>query len=354
MSADLAAAMRPFAEPIIYDNVYTDDQYRRLIEAVRREGPWELVLAQHFASAEELIATMSGMIPEGVTPTFDMFVTAVFRGYLAMNGACLYPELEDCFYNSDFLARVRSYWKADYARPDELLFNIQGPSHCLDPAHIDGASFRGITLKNTPVWLMNTMGKSGLFKRWMLKKAQVISWFYPGEIGGGFTYWPEGPQAQPKRIATPMWNRGVIVQNDVMYHRGESNGPLDQRHPQGLAFNSLFGADPAVGDGWQITTDGKVIQRIPASETRFLVHWNAEVYEDLAELKKVMDQTDNLTHEQVFDLFIKDLRTRGLQFEMPSDPLHDRDFIRLLSNTYDLGTPRFYPADAPGPQQQAA
>jgi hypothetical protein len=354
MSIDLAAVIQPIAEPVVFDNVYTNDQHRRLIDVVRRNGPWKLILAQHFASAEEVIATLSGAIPEGVTPTFDMFVTATFRGFFAQNGTCLYPELDDCFYNSDFLARARAYWNADYAKPEQLLFNIQGPSHSFDPAHLDATSFRGITIKNTPIWLMNTMGKSGLFTQWMLKKAQVIAWFYHGTIGGGFTYWPQGPLAQPKRLAAPMWNRGVVVQNEMMYHRGEANGPLDMRHPQGLAFHSLFGADPAVADGWQITTDGNVIQHIPASEMRFLVHWGAEVYQDYDELKKVMDRSDDLTHEQVFDIFIQDMRARGLTFDMPSDPLHDRDFVRLLSTTYDLGTPRFYPSEAPGPHQQAA
>lgn len=349
-----ATVIKPIAEPIVFDNVYSNDQHRRLLDVVRRNGPWKLIIAQHFASGEELIATMSGAMPEGVEPTLDMFVTPSFRGYFAENGACLYPELDDCFYNTEFLTRTRAYWKAEYAKPEQLLFNIQGPSHSFDPAHLDGTSFRGITTRNTPIWLMNTMGKSGLFNQWMLKKAQVIAWFYHGAIGGGFTYWPDGPQAQPKRLPAPMWNRGVVVQNEMMYHRGEANGPLDMRHPQGLAFNTLWGADPEVADGWQLTTDGKVIQRIPASETRFLVHWGAEVYQDYAELKKVMDQSDDLTHEKVFDTFIQDMRARGLTFEMPSDPLHDREFIRLLSATYDPGLPRFYPADAPGPHQQAA
>jgi hypothetical protein len=151
-----------------------------------------------------------------------------------------------------------------------------------------------------------------------------------------------------------MWNNGVLVQAEMMYHRAESNGPLDMRHPDGLAFNSLFGADPEVSDGWQITTDGKVIQRIPANETRFLVHWSADVYEDYAELKKTMDHSDDLGHDQVFDIFIKDLRARGIKFEMPSDPLHDAAFVNLLTQTYDVGTPQIYPLEAPGPQQMHA
>ena len=88
---------------------------------------WTLILAQHFKSAEELIATTAGMVPEGVTPTLDMFLSPVFRGYFSYGGVCIRPEIEDCFYNTKFLALVRDYWKAEYAEPEGMLFNIQGP-----------------------------------------------------------------------------------------------------------------------------------------------------------------------------------------------------------------------------------
>ena len=354
MVHDIAETLRPIAEPVVLDGVYSDDQHRRMVDVVRQNGPWSLILAQHFKSAEEVVATLSGAMPEGVELSFDMFLTPVFRGYFAKNGTCLYPEIEDAFYNSRFLEMARSYWGAKYARPESMLFNIQGPAGSHDPAHLDATSFRGITMKNTPIWLMNTMNKSGLFAHWLHRKAQVITWFYQGRIGGGFTYWPAGPLEQPKRLAAPMWNRGVVVQNEMMYHRGESNGPEDMRFPRGLAFNSLFGADPASSGDWQITTDGRAIQTVPPEETRFLVHWGAEIYMDMDELKVVMDGTDDLSHERVFDMFIADLRARGLTFPMPTDPMADVAFIRLLTKTYDVGTPRIYPAEAPGPQQAAA
>jgi len=351
---DIASTLRPVSEPRILEGVYSADQHRRLVEVVRREGPWKLILAQHFNSPEEVVATVSGSMPEGVELSFDMFLTPNFRGYFAQNGTCLYPEIEDCFYNSAFLEHARSYWGARYARPEMMLFNIQGPSGSHDPAHLDATTFRGITMKSTPIWLMNTMTKSGLFKHWQHRKAQVITWFYRGGIGGGFTYWPDGPLNQPKRLAAPMWNRGVLVQNEMMYHRGEANGPEDMRFPAGLAFNSLFQADPNRADDWQITTGDRLVQNIPAGETRFLVHWSAEIYMDIDELKVVMDGTDDLTHERVFDIFVTDLRSRGITFPIPSDPLTDVSFIRLLNQTYDVGTPRIYPAEAPGPRQAAA
>ncbi|MDX2276654.1 MAG: hypothetical protein NW206_14475 [Hyphomonadaceae bacterium] len=354
MPADIANVLRPVAEPILVDDVYTADQHSRLLDVVRRNGPWPMIIAQHFDSPEALVATLSGALPAGVTPTFDMFLTPTFRGYLAQNGACLYPEIEDAFYNSRFLELARGYWKAKYATPSYMLFNIQGACDSMDPAHLDATSFRGLNHQSAPTWLCNTMAKSGLFTRWMKKMCQVITWYYESGPGGGFTYWPEGPMGQPKRLAAPMWNKGVVVQNEMMYHRGEANGPADQRKPKGLLFESMWQADPASADGWLITSNGEVIQKVPAKEMRFLVHWNAEVFADLGDLKQNLDHTDDISTDQVFDIFIKDLRARGVQFEMPTDPLRDPVFIALLNRTYDVGTPRIYPQDAPGPQQIAA
>lgn len=144
----------------------------------------------------------------------------------------------------------------------------------------------------------------------------------------------------------------MVVQNEMMYHRGEAGGPAATRFPKGLAFESLFGPDPESSDGWQITNDGQVVQKIPAGETRFLVHWSADIYTDYDELKRVMEHTDDLTHEHVFEIFIADLRARGHRFELPSDPLRDCEFIKLLTQIYDLGRPRTYPVAAPGPHQQ--
>ena len=162
---ELSDVLRPAAPPREIDNVYTEDQRERLLDVVRTEGPWKLIIAQHFASADELIATMSGVFPEGFTPSLDLFLTPTFRGYLANYGAVLYPELHDCFYNERFLEMAKSYWNAEYAKPQLMLFNINGPCANRDPGHLDSPSFRGVRHENAPTWLCSVMGKSGLFRR---------------------------------------------------------------------------------------------------------------------------------------------------------------------------------------------
>ncbi len=347
----LSSIFRPVAEPRIIENAFTPDQHARMLQAVRENGPWSLILAQHFKSPEEVIATTSGSIPEGFTPTWDMFLSPVFRGYFAQASTALYPEIEDCFLNSKFLDLVRGYWGAAYATPENMLFNIQGPCSAGGSPHVDATRFRGVSMHNSPVWLMNTMVKSGLFKHWQARKAQVISWYYKGQVGGGFNYWPDGPQGQPKQIQAPMWGRAVVVENEMMYHAAESNGPSHLRRPEGLAINSMMQADRNDAGAWQITTDGQVIQNVPEDEFRFLIHWGADIYMDYAELKRALDHSDDITHDQVFDMFIKDLRSRGLEFEVPTDPMADKAFIGLLTRTYDPGVPSIFP---PEPEEKLA
>jgi hypothetical protein len=343
---DLSDVLRPASPPKEIHDVYTDGQRELLLDVVRTNGPWKLIIAHHFASAEELIATMSGAFPEGFEPSLDLFLTPAFRGFLANYGAVLYPELHDCFYNARFVELAKGYWKADYAKPQMMLFNINGPCANRDPGHLDSPSFRGVRYENAPTWLTSVMGKSGLFQDYLIKMAQVITWFSL-DPDSGFTYWPEGPHNPPQRVLPPVYNRGVLVQNEMMMHRGEANGPIDRQIPAGLAFDTVFTGDPADCDWWLLKNGDDVIARHHTDELRFLVHWSAEVFSDYDELKKNMEGSDDLTIEQAIDTLVKDVNAQGIKLAMPDDPLHDTEFICTLNAAYDLGGPSSYPEEAP-------
>src|SRR5438067_10489123 len=199
---ELSDILRPAAPPREIDHVYTDDQRERLLGVVHDHGPWKLIIAQHFASADELIATSAASMPEGVTPQLDWFLTPTFRGFYANYSATLYPEIHDCFYNAKFLELAKSYWNAEYAKPQMMLFNINGPCGNTDPGHLDSPSFRGVRYENSPTWLCSVMGKSGLFRPWLLKMAQAITCF-SSDRRSGFTHWPDGPLAAPMRLSPP-------------------------------------------------------------------------------------------------------------------------------------------------------
>jgi hypothetical protein len=190
------------------------------------------------------------------------------------------------------------------------------------------------------------MGKSGLFQDYLIKMAQVITWFSL-DGGSGFTYWPDGPLKAPQRLLPPVFNRGVVVQNEMMVHRGEANGPLDQQTPAGLAFDTVFTGDPADRDQWLLKNGDDVIARHQTDELRFLVHWSAEVFSNYDELKKNMDGSDDLTIDRAIDMLVDDVHKKGTRLDVPAEPLHDPAFIGALNAAYDLGGPASYPDEAP-------
>jgi hypothetical protein len=327
--------------------VLAPGQLEIVLDLIRRQGPWDLIVKHHFRSLEELVATTSGGRPLAPNASLDSFLTPTFRGFFAADGVCLYPEAEPIFYDRRFLAWARGFWSARYCQPGKILFNVNGPAWNADPGHLDSPRFRGLGIANTPIWLLSVMGKSGLFQPWAIKLAEVIVWFQRDAESGGFTYWPDGPLAPPRRLAPPLWNRGVVTHNTAMYHRGESNGPTEQRaNPKGLCFDSTFSGDPAERDRWILRSGEQVIARYTTDQLRVLVHWDAELYTDLADLKKHADHLDDLTVERAFEIFASDLRAKSVSFELPSDLLRDPGFIALLAQTYDVG-PSSYPAEAP-------
>ena len=330
----LNTILRPVAAPRVLDGVYSDDQYGRIVDVIKRNGPWPTITAHHFDTVEELMATSNGGMPENLDLTLDDIATAHFRGILGKDSIPFFSELEDCFYNSRFLELVREYWGAQYARPTLMLFNLCGPHHSGLNAHLDAVTFRGIRIENSPVWLQNVMGRSGLFTDHLVKMAQVITWWYRGE-NGTFTYWPDGPLGQPKVLDHPLWNKGVVVQNELMFHRGDPIGRFDSPPIRNLKHRSMLDYDDDA-DVWHITTDGDPVHTYQPEDMRLLVHWNAEVYTDMTEAKKVMDHTDDLSIEEAIGRLLQDMRAKGMVVAEPSDPLHDKDFMRALMATYTI------------------
>jgi hypothetical protein len=344
---EISRRLRPVRSPRPVDDVLDRDQVATVLELIRRHGPWDLILKHHFRSLEEVVATTSGGRPLDAGASLDSFLTPTFRGFFANGGVCLHPEAEPILYDRRFMAWAREFWRARYCQPMKILFNVNGPAWNRDPGHLDAPRFRGMGLVNTPTWLLAVMGKSGLFRPWAIQMAEVIVWFQRDPVGGGFTYWPDGPLAAPKRLAPPFWNRGVVTHNTAMYHRGESNGPIERRaNPSGLTFDSTFCGDPDDPDQWQIRTGDEVIARYATDELRLLVHWDAELYTDLADLKRHIDHLDDLAPDRVFETFLTDLRAKGVAFDVPSDPMHDPRFVEILARTYDVA-PSSYPAEAP-------
>ena len=105
--------LRPISPPRVLEGVYTDDQHERMLEVVKRRGPWKTITSQAFKSVDELVATSNGGAADKTqAASLDDIASGHFRGRFAQDSVCLYPEIEDCFYNATFLEHARQYWHA--------------------------------------------------------------------------------------------------------------------------------------------------------------------------------------------------------------------------------------------------
>lgn len=338
--------------PRLVPDMYTSEQQDRLFGVLREKGPWRSIAAQTFSSAEQFLAVAGGGAQPGQADLrLSDLITPTFRGYFAQQAVALHEEVQDIFYSSRLLELVKNMFGARYALPAQFFFNLRAPARSLDAGHFDPQSWRGMDMMRPPVWLAAVMAKSGLFDRWEVRTGQVITYYYPSAEDGGFTYWPDGPAAAPARFAAPFWNDAVVVHNPRMFHRGEASGPRDRRaNPDGFSLDSVIEADGP--DTWAIKNGEQVLATYPEREMRFLFHYGARVFDDLDELSRYYDHTDDLTEEIIFDILIHDLRSRGIAFAEPSDPLNDDAFVAVLKDAYAI-SPTSYPAEAPVDQVPA-
>lgn len=334
----------PVVPPRLIRDIFTREENAALFHVLRSKGPWQLIAAIYFKTAEELLAVSSrGSDAGGLAPTLEDFLSLAFRGFFGNNGLPYHEEIHEVFYSRKLLNLVKGLHGAQYGAPYLFQFNIQGPSGGYDPGHFDGRSWRGLDPTNMPAWLGSVMAKSGLFDAWEVKAGQVISYYYPSDIDGGFTYWPNGPDKAPERFAPPFWNSGIVTDNQHMFHRGEACGPRDKRRlPEGTTMQSLLAADGETG--WRVTTGDQVVARFGESDMRILFHYSAHVFTDMADLKRYYDHTDDLDRDMALGMLVDDLKRRQVDFAEPSDPLNDPAFIAALTRTYAVSPSGYHPA----------
>jgi len=324
--------MTPVVPPKVMQDVFTPDETATLFSVLRTNGPWPQLLSHHFENAEQLFATSGGKRP-GKDKLSD-YLTPVFRDYLADAGIVFEHEVHEIFYSRRLLELVKGMHGAAYASPRSFLFNITTPSEAGSGAHFDGCAFRGMDPTNSPIWLLSVMAKSGLFDSYEVKSGQVVTYFYDLDIDGGFTYWPDGPDAPPQHIAAPWWNKGILTDNQRMFHRGESSGdPSLRAKPDGLGLDSSI---EAIDGGWAVKNGDEVLAEYENRQVRILFHYSANVYRDKDELIKVKDHADDLTADRVIDVLLDDARRRGTPIEAPSDRLSDPEFIKAISTVYAM------------------
>jgi hypothetical protein len=123
------------------------------------------------------------------------FASPWFRSTWAVDGEAVDAPSRALLYDERFIAAARRLYGAEVVRPSTLIVNLMGPMPVGVP-HVDTPTFRGLKRGEVPVWLLVTMGASGLFERWAVRVAGAITWFYD-RSDGEFEYFPTASTSRP-------------------------------------------------------------------------------------------------------------------------------------------------------------
>lgn len=254
-----------------------------------------------------------------------------FRYFWYKNGQALVPEAQPFFENERFIEASKQAFDAEVIRPQTLFMNVSAPMQPGRP-HFDLCRFRGISEANNPLWLHTAMHHSQLFMHWAILQSTALVWFFPGP-GGGYQYWANGPYEASETVESPLWNVGLVTDNDFMFHRAEGVGRQDRWiAPRTIGGDSKLHLTPE--GRWQIRDDKRLFYTFNEASLRFFVIWKALVFKTAADAEAYDNHTDDLALDQVWDMFAEDFASRGEKLDIPADPLKDRLFREKLLTAY--------------------
>ena len=242
----------------------------------------------------------------------------------------IFPGAEDVFRNPNFIEAARENFRAEVIQPLAMMTNFNAPAPAAPP-HLDLPFFRGAHQREVPLWMLAPMGYSGLFQRWAIPVASVITWFYSGE-GGEFEYWPDGLDAPSVKVASLSSNQGVVADNEYMYHRVCQIGRDEQFLPGNeIPYEAML---ERTGSGWRITAGETTLGDYESGEIRASVLWKAYCFRDQAEADAFTRGADRLTPALIVEFFQRDLKSRGVRLDDP-ETLEGQDaWSRTVRETY--------------------
>lgn len=300
-------ALRPSgirSTPVRMDRVFEEPD--RLLELVRSLAPYPTVGAYY-----------NGGIAIGDTRDPPWFL--------------LEPEVDWLIHNPHWISAAHQAFNAEIVRPIRCVVNLNPPAPA-GPPHLDLPVFRGFSAPEFPIWLLMSMGRSQLFFDWLVPLASGVAWFWRGQ-GGEFEYWPEGLSGQVKRESAPLWNIGVMSDNEVMWHRVAAIGTPERQaeHPDGVAGTAKM---HWLGSGWEARDEDRFVARYSPEEVRVSLVWKGYVFKDEAHLASFEDRSYDLDLDQVLGIFSDDLLARDLPPPQSADILGDPVWRRVLEETY--------------------
>lgn len=322
-----------FEPPVYFDHVLDDpDLVRRLVEA---NGPY-FPVQRYIANAAEYRA-LSG------SGAREMIVAPNFRGDWAYDRP-LIDGVEPLFEHAGFHEAAAKLFDAEIVEPFSLYSNItwQLPFD-QGVGHTDVPEFRGFDRTRHPTPLLSVMGHSRLFEAERVSIATAVAWFYEGE-DGGFTYWPDGPDAPPRVHEGRIYNTALEADNERMFHRVRPVGPPRLGMATGLTLDTRL--EHRGGEQYAIVGEDGVVAEPTWDALRISISWKARVFRDAEALRLYRDHSADLTPEEVFRRFDADLERRGIACPRSADPERDPAVMDVLAATYVRAPTVFEPIAA--------
>lgn len=234
-----------------------------------------------------------------------------------------------------YLRAARDFYGADVVLPHSVYVNVMAAIERSGPAHTDNPRFQGRDRSNTPMWLLRVMFWSGLFDRWAIPQATAIWWMNDVE-GGGFLYWPEGPDAPPHEHVGRVANTALVGDNHGMFHQVAAVGPFDRGTLRVTPRAELSPARDGSGD-WVVRDRGAERFRAPLARYRVSVLWKADVYRDEADRRR--RTADRLSLEDAAAILDRDLAARGARVRVDPERLEDPALAAAVQAVYPEPVP---------------
>lgn len=250
-----------------------------------------------------------------------------FKAYWAVSGRALLREVEPLLRDARLVDAAAQCFGAEIIRPQSLMVNLFAPMPAT-AVHLDMPHFRGAPARTHAPALLYAMGRSGLFERWAIRVASALVWFHEG-LGGAFEYWPEGPDRPSRLEAPPLWNVGLLADNDRMFHRTQALGPPEAMST-GDALHRSTQLVAASGSDWEIRHGDERPRPVPAAQLRISILWKAHALAD-AEAADLLDSgRDDLEPHRIESVFAEHARQLGIALPPTSDPRTDPTWIRAV------------------------
>lgn len=335
-----AVNMIPDFDPVLEKQVLSEQRIAQLYKDLAGFGEYELIQKESIGVMRSVVMANLGRQPQSDDEIMEAIRPSLkpgFRLRLADNGCSLSPCFDDLFYNPQWLAKARQFMGATLIKPQYVLANLCVAAAAYDRGHIDTPCYRGFGPDQSTSWLRQAMARSGLFEPWRRNFGNFIFWLYRDEYAGNFQYWDRGIDLPPKNIANPYHNSGLWAQNTKLFHRALSLGRPEHRQPlAGLDFDSVLDAIDGSGEHWQIRNGPQVLAKYPKQSLRILFHWDFEAFDSLEQMRLFEDPKQQLSVEQMFEIFQSDLNGKGVELSPPTDPLQDENFKKLITENYQL------------------